>query len=44
VIFVVLKIFFFPTINSKIKGKEAQKALYINQLTKITADKQKKEE
>jgi flagellar basal body-associated protein FliL len=44
VIFVVLKVFFFPTINSKVKGKEAQKALYVNQLTKITTDKQKKEE
>jgi phosphotransferase system glucose/maltose/N-acetylglucosamine-specific IIC component len=44
VIFVVLKVFFFPTIDSKIKTKQAKEALYINQLTKITADKQKKEE
>ena len=44
VIFVVLKVFFFPTVSSKDKGEEAQKALYINQLTKITSDKQKKEE
>jgi len=44
VIFVVLKVFFFPTLNSKVKGKEAQKTLYIKQLTKITTDKQKKEE
>jgi len=44
VIFVVLKVFFFPTVSSKVKGEEAQKALYINQLTKITSDKQKKEE
>jgi len=44
VIFVVLKVFFFPTISSKVKGKEAQKALYLNHLTKVTADKQKKEE
>ncbi len=44
VIFVVLKVFFFPTVSSKIKGEEAQKALYLKHLTKITADKQKKEE
>ena len=43
VIFVVLKVFFFPTITSKVK-KEDLKDLYINQLTKITTDKQKKEE
>jgi flagellar basal body-associated protein FliL len=44
VIFVVLKVFFFPTLNSKVKGKEAQKALYLKQLTKVSTDKQKKEE
>ncbi len=44
VIFVVLKVFFFPTLNSKVQGKNAQKALYLKQLTKITPGKQKKEE
>jgi flagellar basal body-associated protein FliL len=42
VIFVVLKIFFFPTIDSKIKGEKEKENLYLNQLTKIT--KQTKEE
>ena len=44
VVFVVLKIFFFPTIDVKVPGKEAQKALYIEQLTKVTPKKSKKEE
>jgi len=44
VIFVVLKVFFFPTIDVKVPGKEAQKALYIEQLTKVTPLKSKKEE
>ncbi len=44
VIFVVLKVFFFPTIQSKIKGEENLKDLYVKQLTKITTSKQKKEE
>jgi len=44
VIFVVLKVFFFPTLNSKVKDKSQQKALYLKQLTKIGTDKQKKEE
>jgi flagellar basal body-associated protein FliL len=44
VIFVVLKVFFFPTIDVKVPEKEAQKALYIEQLTKITPLKSKKEE
>ena len=44
VIFVVLKVFFFPTIDVKVPGKEAQKALYIEQLTKVTPKKSKKEE
>jgi flagellar basal body-associated protein FliL len=42
VIFVVLKIFFFPTIDSKVKGEKEKQQLYLNQLTKIT--QQKKEE
>jgi hypothetical protein len=44
VIFVVLKVFFFPTIDTKVKGEEAQKALYIEQLTKVTSKKIQKEE
>jgi hypothetical protein len=44
VIFVVLKVFFFPTIDVKVPEKEAQKALYIEQLTKVTPLKSKKEE
>jgi len=43
VIFVVFRAFLFPTLDSKIP-KEKQKELYIKQLTKITATKQKKEE
>ena len=43
VIFVVLKVFFFPTIHSKVK-KENLQDLYVKQLTKITTTKQKKEE
>jgi flagellar basal body-associated protein FliL len=38
VIFVVLKVFFFPTLSSKVKGEEAQKNLYIEQLTKTTSN------
>jgi hypothetical protein len=44
VIFVVLKVFFFPTIDKVVHGKEAKQALYIEQLTKITSTKTKKEE
>jgi flagellar basal body-associated protein FliL len=44
VIFVVLKVFFFPNINTKVKGEKAQQKLYIKQLTKITTGNQKKEE
>jgi flagellar basal body-associated protein FliL len=43
VIFVVLKVFFFPTITSKVKKEDLQD-LYINQITKVTTYKQKKEE
>ena len=39
VIFAVLKVFFFPTIDSVVKDKKAQQDLYINQLTKITSKK-----
>lgn len=42
VIFVVLKVFFFPTLDSKVKGEKEKTNLYLNQLTKIT--KQTKEE
>jgi len=42
VIFVVLKVFFFPTLDSKVKGEKEKENLYLNQLTKIT--KQTKEE
>ncbi len=44
VIFVVLKVFFFPTIDSKIKTTQAKEALYLKQLTKVTASEQYKEE
>jgi len=44
VIFVVLKVFFFPTLSTEGKSKSAQKALYLNHLTNITANQQKKEE
>jgi len=43
VIFVVLKVFFFPTIDSKVKGEKAKSSLYLNQLTKITTDNKKEE-
>jgi len=43
VIFVVLKVFFFPTVDTVV-SKEKQKDLYINQLTKVTTQKNKKEE
>jgi flagellar basal body-associated protein FliL len=43
VIFVVIKAFFFPTLSSKIKSVEAQKELYIKQLTKITTTTKKEE-
>jgi flagellar basal body-associated protein FliL len=38
VIFVVLKVFFFPTIDSKVKGEEAKKELYFKQLTNTTSN------
>ena len=45
VIFVVIKVFFFPTIDTKVEGKEAKQALYIDYLTKTTsAQKSQKEE
>jgi len=43
VIFVVLKVFFFPTVDSKIKGEKAKASLYLNQLTKVTTDNKKEE-
>ena len=38
VIFVVLKVFFFPTIDSKVKGEEAKQKLYFEQLTNTTSN------
>ena len=43
VIFVVLKVFFFPTVDTVVK-KQDQTDLYVNQLTKITKQKTQKEE
>ncbi len=43
VIFVVFKVFFFPTLESKIKKKENLKELYIKQQT-ITTINTKKED
>ncbi|WP_024788208.1 MULTISPECIES: DUF4492 domain-containing protein [unclassified Lebetimonas] len=43
VIFVVLKVFFFPTINSQVKGEKAKAQLYVKQLTKITTNHKKEE-
>ncbi len=43
VIFVVLKVFFFPTITSKV-SKEKLQDLYVEQLTKVTTNQHKKEE
>jgi beta-lactamase regulating signal transducer with metallopeptidase domain len=43
VIFVVLKVFFFPTVDTVV-SKDKQADLYINQLTKVTTQKAKKEE
>ena len=44
VIFVVLKVFFFPSMSSKIKGEENKKAFYLKHLTNIATDKKSKEE
>jgi hypothetical protein len=43
VIFVIVKVFFFPTIESRVDKKDL-KQLYINQITGITTTKHKKEE
>jgi len=43
VIFAVLKVFFFPTVDTVVKDKKAQQELYINQLTKITTKNTEKE-
>jgi len=43
VIFVVLKVFFFPTVDTVVE-KQDQTDLYVNQLTKITNQKTQKEE
>jgi hypothetical protein len=42
VIFVILKVFFFPTVDTVVK-KSDQTALYLDQLTKITTQKTQKE-
>jgi hypothetical protein len=42
VIFVVLKVFFFPTVDTVVK-KADQTALYLDQLTKVTTQKTQKE-
>jgi len=44
VIFVVLKVFFFPTVDSVVEDKGKKQALYIEQLTKVTTQKTQKEE
>jgi hypothetical protein len=44
VIFAVLKVFFFPTVDTVVKDKKAQQELYINQLTKITTKKNTEKE
>jgi len=36
VIFVVLKVFFFPTVDNVVKNKSQKEALFIKQLTTIT--------
>ncbi|NPA56071.1 MAG: DUF4492 domain-containing protein [Epsilonproteobacteria bacterium] len=43
VIFVILKVFFFPTVD-KVVPKDKQQELYLNQLTQITTQKSQKEE
>jgi hypothetical protein len=43
VIFVIIKVFFFPTVDTVV-SKDKQVDLYINQLTKVTTQKIKKEE
>jgi uncharacterized membrane protein len=43
VIFVILKVFFFPTVDTVVK-KSDQTALYLDQLTKITTQKNTKGE
>jgi len=43
VIFVIIKVFFFPTVDTVV-SKDKQVDLYINQLTKVTTEKSKKEE
>jgi len=44
VIFVVIRAFLMPTLDSKISDKAKQQQLYINQITGITTTTQKKEE
>jgi len=36
VIFAILKVFFFPTVDSVVKSKDQKEALFIKQLTTIT--------
>ncbi len=44
VIFVVVRAFLMPTLKREVKNPEMRQQLYLQQLTKIPADKQKKEE
>ncbi len=44
VIFVVIKVFFFPTVDTKVNGEKAKQALYINYLTKNTTTKKSQKE
>jgi len=44
VIFVVVRAFLMPTLDSKIPDKAKQQELYIKQITGITTPMQKKEE
>jgi hypothetical protein len=43
VIFVILKVFFFPTVDTVV-SKDQKQNLYIEQLTKVTTQKTQKEE
>jgi len=44
VIFVVIRAFLMPTLKREVKNPETRQQLYLKQLTKISTDKQKKEE
>ena len=44
VIFVVIRAFLMPTLKREIQNPKIREQLYLKQLTKIAANKQKKEE